>query len=132
MCGYLDPHEDARFIIINRNQPHCEQVFTIAHELAHYLLHHKTRRFPTIAVLIYLVGRMSKSKRATNFSHRIQQFVRKIFELEADLNAMCTLINSDAMDDIKNYLKRHPEKKLLFIFANFAIAVARIDGFINL
>src|ERR1700722_6232149 len=43
--GYLDPSPIPRFIAIDRRLSRNEQVFTIAHEIAHFVLHHgKPRR----------------------------------------------------------------------------------------
>ncbi len=39
VAGFLKPEPDPGYIVINANKPHCDQVFTIAHELAHYLVH---------------------------------------------------------------------------------------------
>ena len=38
--GYLDPAYEPSYIAVNRNLPRCEQVFTLAHELGHYVKHH--------------------------------------------------------------------------------------------
>ena len=131
VCGCLDPHEDPRFIMINRNLPRSEQSFTIAHELAHYTLHHRRCRFPITTLCIMLLSRMSKFQWAKQLANRLRRFVRAFFEIEANLSAICILISCDAMDDLRDYLKHHPEKKLLFLFACFAFVVARIDDFIN-
>ena len=131
VAGYLDPHQDARFIMINRNLPLSEQNFTIAHELSHYVRHHGRCRFPMIALLVKLLGVMSFFKWARNAADGLRRFARGLMEIEANLMAMCRLINCDAMDDIRDYLERHPEKKPLFLFSKCVIAAARIFKFIN-
>ena len=131
VAGYLDPHKDARFIMINRNLPLSEQNFTIAHELAHYVRHHGRCRFPMIALLVKSLSLISFFKWARNAADGLRRFVRGLLEMEANLMAMCRLINCDAKDDIQDYLKRHPEKKRLFLFSKCAIAAARFDKFIN-
>ena len=131
ICGYLDPSKDARFIMINRNHPRSEQNFTIAHELAHYIHHHGKGCFPLIIMLIRMLKAFSSFKWASNSIDRLRQFRSGLMEGEANFIAMCTLIHCDAMDDVNDYLKRHPEKKMLFVFSKTAVFIARIDRFIN-
>jgi IrrE N-terminal-like domain len=118
-AGYLDPHDEPQYIALNRNLPHCEQAFTIAHELGHYLRHHnqpRRRFFPGV------LDREYQSERIADLACRTRRTLYLIFtkEWEADLYAFCLLFNIGAGDDLKAYLERHPEKMRMGIVA-FAI-----------
>lgn len=108
-AGYLDAQEEPQYIAVNRNLPHCEQAFTIAHELGHYLKHHnqpRRRFFPGV------LDRKYQSQRVADVANRTRRSLYFIFtkEWEADLYAFCLLFNIGAGNDIKAYLERHPEK----------------------
>lgn len=101
---------------MNRSLPHCEQAFTIAHELGHYLNHHRTRRrfFPKV------LDREYQSQRVASLAYRTQRALYFIFtkEWEADLYAFCLLFNLGAGNDIKAFLERHPQKMRMCVLAS--------------
>jgi hypothetical protein len=114
-AGYLDPHGEPRYIALNRNLPHCEQVFTAAHEFCHYISDHKSpRRKFRNPVLNY----KGNSKRAKLFVRSVRQFTNRVLpvELEADMFAMSWLVQSRSITDLKAFIERHPEKFWLCMY----------------
>jgi len=114
--GYLDPHDDPKYIAVNRNLPPCEQTFTIAHELAHYLLHHNRQRPRHLVWVPDLVDRHCQSPRVSRITGLLRRCTFKLFtiEWEADLYTLFLLFEIGAVDDLQAYVKRHPERTRLF------------------
>jgi hypothetical protein len=114
-AGYLDPHDDPQYIAVNRNLPHCEQVFTVAHELCHYISDHKRprRKYPK-----RFLNRQYKSRFAQLCIRDLRYFLNKILppELEADMFAMSCLVQFGGGTDLKEFIDRHPEKFWLWMF----------------
>ena len=114
-AGYLDPHDDPQYIAVNRNLPHCEQVFTIAHELCLYISDHKSprRRFPG-----RLLNGQHQSRLAKKSVRYLRFIVNKILtrEREADMFAMSWLVQYGGVKYLKEFNDRHPEKIRLWMF----------------
>jgi hypothetical protein len=114
-AGYLDPHDDPQYIAVNRNLPHCEQVFTIAHEICHYISDHKRprRKYPN-----RLLNQQYKSRLAQLFVRDLRYTLNKILpaEREADMFAMSWLVQFGGGKDLKEFIDRHPEKTWLCMF----------------
>jgi len=108
-AGYLDPHDDPQYIAVNHNLPHCEQVFTVAHELCHYISDHKKprRKYPN-----RLLNRQYKSRFTQLAVRDLRYTLNKIMpaELEADMFAMSWLVHFGGGKDLKDFIDRHPEK----------------------
>ena len=127
-AGFLDEHDEPQYIAVNSSLPHCEQAFTIGHELGHYVKHHnrpRHRYFPA------LFDREYQSKRVAHVVSHTRRFVQFKFnkEWEADLYAFLLLITIGAVNDLKAYLERHPKKTRLFVLAStviFFMAIPRI------
>lgn len=114
-AGYLDPHDDPQYIAVNRNLPQCEQVFTVAHELCHYISDHKRprRRYPN-----QFLNQQYESRPAKLFVRDVRYLLNKIVppEREADMFAMSWLVQSGDRKNLKEFIDRHPEKSWLFLF----------------
>ena len=124
-AGFLDHNDEPQYIAVNSNLPHCEQAFTIAHELGHYVKHHnrpRRRYFPGV------LDREYQSKRVAQVASHTHRFVYFKFnkEWEADLYAFLLLINLGVAKDLTAYLERHPKKTKLFCLA---LAVSFVMGF---
>jgi hypothetical protein len=124
-AGFLDPSAEPQYIAINRNLPHCEQAFTIAHELGHYVNHHNRpprRYFPAI------LDRQYKSKRIHYVVSHTSRFLHYKYgkEWQADLYAFVLLITIGAAKDLTEYLERHPAQ---WKWACLALLVIFVKGF---
>ena len=114
-AGFLDPDDEPQFIAVNRNHPHCEQVFTIAHEIRHFISDHKRprRKFRN-----RLLDRQYQSPTAKTCARYVRRFTGKVLpiEREADMFAMSWLVQREGGKVLLEFLDRHPEKKWLFRF----------------
>jgi hypothetical protein len=115
-AGFLDEHDEPQYIAVNSSLPHCEQAFTIGHELGHYVKHHNRplrRYFPAV------LDREYQSQKATYVATHIRRFLYFKFDKEwqADLYAFCLLFTIGAGNDIKAYLNRHPVKMRMCLLA---------------
>jgi hypothetical protein len=113
VAGYLDPHDE--YIAVNSSLPHCEQIFTIAHELCHYISDHKK---PRRKYRNWLLNQKCKSHRARLSIRFLRSVVNKWLpiELEADMLAMAWMVQCGGPKLLVEFLERHPEKKWLCIF----------------
>ena len=118
VCGYLDPHDEPRYIAVNRSLPRSEEVFTIAHEIAH----HEMR---LISILRNKpVPKYSQPKTEQEmqfqlchiFADEYRRNNRKLSMSESAVDnwAMVWLLIIGATDDLSAYLKSHPEKCRFF------------------
>lgn len=109
VCGLLSPFCDPPVIVVSRSQPKPEQVFTIAHELGHYLLHSDGRRLLRAKGLF---ARRWESRFMAMWSKASRRYARKLItlETEADGWAICALMQLGQRDVLRYYLERHPER----------------------
>jgi hypothetical protein len=116
--GYLDSHKEPQYIAVNRNLPLCEQIFTIAHEICHYINHHNK---PRRKYRNRLLDRQYTSRRAKFLVRCMRQGVNRFLpiETEADMFAMSWLIYFGTPEDRREFIDRHPEKTWLF----FAVTI---------
>jgi regulator of sirC expression with transglutaminase-like and TPR domain len=114
--GQLEQRDEPRYILINSNQPEFEQHFTIAHELAHYVLHHNR---PRRKISNWFLNRQWKIKRLDKACRVTKRFLPVMFhrEWEADIWAMLLLLQISARDDLTKYIEHHPEKTGWFLIA---------------
>lgn len=118
--GCIPPGDDPRFILVNANQPIFEQRFTIAHEIAHYLLHHNRARrnysnwYLRCRWNFWPLRLHQRCVRRWIFRHITEEF-------EADTWALSLLMHIGDKDTLEAYLKHHPEKiaytTVLYFFA---------------
>lgn len=124
--GKLLPRE--KRILINAHKPRCEHVFTLLHEIGHFLLHFKRlprmrhpRFFDINWKIEWLASFCSKVRRS--FRYTFNKETGK--EWEADLWAMCAFLylakRIGCRGDLWAFLGRHPEKSNIFLLAGFAL-----------
>jgi hypothetical protein len=113
VSGFLDPSKASRTIVLNANKSKCDHVFTIFHEIAHYVLHfqrsHQMR-------LPWWLTRKWKSKPMIRFKKTTKLIAFRKFneERQADLWAFCMLFQIGATDDILGIVDQYPEKTTIF------------------
>ena len=124
VCGHLDPANEPRYIVVNPAFPRHEQVFTIAHEIAHYVLHgHR----PPREYFRGLLDGQWKSRRITRAAEILRRWLRRHFDAEwhADLYALGLLGQLKGhRHDLKDHLQHHPQKSVLF----FVVSLAFVFG----
>lgn len=114
--GMLIPREGR--ILINAHKPRQEHVFTMLHEIGHFLLHfknpprkHHPRLFDIAWKIEWLANLCSKVRRLMRFY--FNQASGK--EWEADLWALCAFAylarHFGFRDELFSFLNRHPDKK---------------------
>jgi len=114
--GFLDPSKASRTIVVNANKSKSDHVFTILHEIAHFILHfersHRMR-------LPWYLTRKWKSERMIQFSKELMQVVlRKLnVEHQADIWAFCALFQIGATDDAQAIVAHDSEKRWTFRLA---------------
>lgn len=113
VCGFLEPGPDPRYVFINARKPHSDQAFTIAHELAHYVLHFDR---PPRNIQPWYLNIQWKSERMSKFSQKINRSVRRGCgrEFQADLWAFLLLWRIGAADDLIAIAEIYPKKRPLF------------------
>jgi len=115
--------------LINAHKPRCEHVFTLLHEVGHYLIHFKNRprkHHPRFFDLHW------KAEWLALACSKVRRYFRFIFnkqsgkEWEADLWAMCAFVYCakciGRRDELRAFLDRHPEKSKLFLLVAIAVA----------
>ena len=120
--GKLLPRE--RRILINARMPRNEHIFTLFHEIGHYLIHFKSlprKRHPRFCDVKW------KADWLARLSSKLRRYFRFIFnreagkEWEADVWAMCAFVYTARhfgfRDELITFLKRHPEKTQIFLLA---------------
>jgi hypothetical protein len=109
VSGFLDPSAASRTIVVNANKSKSDHAFTIAHEIAHYILHYQ--RSHRLHLPWYLTRRW-KNRRMMRFSKLTTRVFLRDFngERQADMWAIATLLYIGATDDLAIILDQHPEK----------------------
>jgi hypothetical protein len=109
VAGFLDPSMASRTIVINANKSKSDHVFTILHEIAHYILHYE--RSHRMRLPWYLTHQW-KSNPMIRLSRTTKRAVSRKFnyEWQADMWAICALLHIGATDDIQVILTQYPEK----------------------
>jgi hypothetical protein len=120
--GKLLPRE--KRILINARKPRFEHIFTLLHEIGHFLIHFKmTHRIPNARYLdIHW-----KSQRLAQFFSKVRRVLRRFRnsdsgkEWEADLWAMCAFVYLTKLlgcrKELNAFCNHHPEKRKLFLLA---------------
>ena len=106
-------HTEAPIAVINSDLPQCEQIFTILHEIGHFVLHHKK---PHSLPIPALINRPYENKHLAEATYKIKRALRVSFgqEWQADLWATCAFFEIGCPDDFHEFFKRHPRKMKLF------------------
>lgn len=125
--GVLLPRE--KRILINANKPRNEHIYTLLHEIGHFLIHFKnlpTKHHPRFLDIHWETAWLAR------LCSKVRRYLRFIFnkqsgkEWEADLWAMCAFIyfakRIGCRDELRVFLGRHPEKFKMFLLAGYGIA----------
>ena len=126
--GFADPR--SRTIVINANKPHDEHVFTILHELAHFVLHFDQ---PYRLFAPRWVERSYKSTFMVENTYKLKRTLRRRFgrEWQADLWALSAFPIVGTRNDLEAFFDRHPDKIAPFFLAVVFQVKARIGKFIR-
>ena len=129
--GRLLPRE--KCILINAHKPRCEHIFTLLHEIGHYLLHflnpHRRHhpRFFDVHWKVKFLARVSSVVRRYN-----RRFFNRTSgkEWEADLYAFLLFLllvkAIGCRTELLTFLDRHPEKFWTFLLAALAVTYGGI------
>ena len=120
--GKLLPRE--KRILINARKPRNEHIYTLFHEIDHYLIHFKSpprKRHPKFCDVKWEADWLAR------LCSKIRRFYRFRFnsedgkEWEADIWAMCAFVytarHCGFRDELIAFLERHPEKTNVFLLA---------------
>lgn len=120
--GQLLPRE--KRILINAHKARCEHIFTLLHEIGHYIQHVLSPRrtfHPRLFDVHWKINFLAK------VATRVRRFYRFAFnntrgkEWEADLWAMCAFIHLakaiGCRQELLAFVDRHPEKRKVFLLA---------------
>jgi hypothetical protein len=123
--GKLLPRE--KRILINARKPRNEHIYTLLHEIGHYLIHFKglpRKHHPRLFDINW------KADWLARLSSKIRRYYRFIFnketgrEWEADVWAMCAFVyiarRFGCRGELFTFLKRHPEKRNIFLLATYS------------
>ena len=113
VAGLLKSEPDLGYIVINVNKPRCDQVFTIAHEIGHYVIH--VDRPPVDMVPWYLKIQWRSAwlcKRCRVLGRCVQRKFGR--EWQADFWAFVFLFHIGAVDDLIAIQEMYPQKRGLF------------------
>ena len=116
LSGFLQPGSDSCHVVVNANKPPSDQVFTIAHELAHYVMH--LNRPPKDFAPGYLKTPW-ENKWLSKFSRLSNRWIRWKLnpEWQADLWAFIFLLYIGATDDLVAITEMYPKKSGMFWWA---------------
>jgi hypothetical protein len=120
--GKLLPRE--KRILINARKPRNEHIFTLFHEIGHYLIHFKSpprKRHPRFCDVKWEADWLAR------LCSQLRRYFRFIFnskagkEWDADLWAMCAFLytarHCGFRNELVTFLERHPEKTNVFLLA---------------
>jgi hypothetical protein len=122
-AGLLEKSDEPRFIFVNANHPAFEQHFTIAHEIAHYLIHHNR---PPRKYSNWFLDHQWRSTRLIQGSRFVRRMTSRTVnpELEADFWAICLFCKLGDIQTLKGYWHHHPERR-------FWICIALVSSAFN-
>ncbi len=113
VSGFLQPGSDPRFIFLNQDKPHSDHVFTVAHELGHYVMH--LNRPPRNQMPAYL-DHPWESALMREATQMTKSWAEPLLapEGEADAWAFALLLRIGAVDDLLTILELYPKKFGIF------------------
>ncbi len=131
--GKLLPRE--KRILINANKPRTEHIYTMLHEIGHYLLHFKNppkKHHPRVLDINWKIERLTK------LCSKIRRMIRFQFnkvdgkEWEADLWAVCAFFylakHFGYWKDFLAFVKNHPEKKAIYCLTAYGAAQVELKA----
>ena len=126
-----------RRILLNARKPRNEHLYTILHEIGHFLVHH------TMPPLDYCPRYLRKDWKRDSVDRiffRARRYLRFIFncsagkEWEADLWAICAFIlltrQIGCRSELATFLERHPEKMKTFLLATSVITCSNVKKYV--
>jgi len=129
--GHLDPGPEPVYIAVNANTPECEQKFTIAHEIGHYLKHHNRTRLKPFNKFL---SRSWKSPRMVHACRQARLSFAILFgpERQADLYAMSLLLTLGDTDTLMSYVNRNPHQRKWLLLLELVLMIRIIPRLISL
>lgn len=123
--GFLQPGPDPRYIVVNARKPACDQALTIAHELAHYVLHPEGK--PARFLPRYL-DPLRQFQPMEQWAQATERFTRQKFNIEwqADLWAFILLWQIGAVDELLDLIQLYPGKTRMFWYSWAAVVYANV------
>lgn len=123
-------HSEAPVAVIPLDQPQHEAIFAILHEIGDFKLHSKS---PRPLRMPWFINRPYENEFLGEVAYKTRRVVRQKVghKLQADLWALCAYCLIGCPDDLKAFLKQHPEKRPLYLLALAGHAKARIGQFIR-
>jgi hypothetical protein len=123
-------HSEAPVAVIDLNQPQHDVIFTLLHEIGYFKLHFKN---PRPLRMPWFINRPYENELLGETAYKTRRALRlKVSkERQADLWALCAYRLIGCPDDLKTFLKQHPEKLPLFLVAVAGHVKTRIEKFIR-
>jgi len=117
VAGFLDRNPEPQFIAVNANLPRFEQVFTIAHELGHYVKHRSCAPLSLVPPWLNLPWKSARMQRLlTTWQRCVNRSLG--MEWQADLWALCALFRLGAAHEVRAWLAHHPERSGLVLLVS--------------
>jgi len=114
--GFLKIEPDSACIVVNARKPSCDHALTIAHEMAHYVMHQDSpRKLPMPWFLDY----PWKVPFVREAAQEVKTYFLKTFdrEWEANLWAFLLLWRIGAVEELQAITKMYPEMRWMFWYS---------------
>jgi len=127
-CGCQ--HSELPVAIIDLNQPQHEVIFTFLREISHFTPQFKN---PRPLRMPWFINRPFENEILGEAAYKTRRALRQKLgkEWQADLWALCAYCQIGCPDDLKLFLKQHPEKRPIYLLALAGHAKTRIGKFIR-
>jgi hypothetical protein len=123
-------HSEAPLAVIHLDQPQHEVIFAFLHALGHFVLRYKN---PRPISMPWFVNRPYENETVGEIAYKTRRTLRLKLgkEWQADFWALCAYRLIGCPDDLKAFLKQHPEKRPLFLMAVAGHVKSSIGKFIR-
>jgi hypothetical protein len=138
--SYLDAHTHGRLlvrekrILINAHKPRTEHVFTMLHEIGHFVVHHQKPH----AHCPWYFRKDWHNEFLDGLCFKARRYLRFMFnrtagrEWEADMWALCAFIvlskHLGCRAELLKFLERHPEKLNTLLLVTGALAYTNVKS----